>query len=157
MICLPQLELCTARWPATWSHIIFPPESPASFPGPLETAGESAPHWIHIVFPLSVLLGSTVSSPNVEKNCSISFWSMSFLFSASSFARSAFRILISIIVNFFLSWSSSSWRFIISVSKVKFRCSKLHRVGEGIRDKVILFFVQKVTVRIRQNDGWVIL
>lgn len=125
------------------SHLVpynLPTRIPRVLPRATRHSGGESPHWIHIVFPLSVLLGSTVSSPNVEKNCSISFWSMSFLFSASSFARSAFRILISIIVNFFLSWSSSSWRLIISVSKVKFRCSKLHRVGEGIRDKVILFF-----------------
>jgi hypothetical protein len=42
--------------------------------------------------------------------------------------------LISIMVNFFLSWSSSSWRLSISVSKVKFRCSKLRRTGRGTRD-----------------------
>lgn len=127
-----------SRWPATWSHRMFPPE-PRKLPRCIGHSGRKRAHWIHIVFPLSVLLGSTVSSPKVEKNCSISFCSMSFLFSASSFARSAFRILISIIVNFFLSWSSSSWRLIISVSKVKFRCSKLDGVREGIRDKVILF------------------
>lgn len=123
------------------SHLILyniPTRTSRVFPRATGDSGRNQPHWIHIVFPLSVLLGSTVSSPNVEKNCSISFWSMSFLFSASSFARSAFRILISIIVNFFLSWSSSSWRLIISVSKVKFRCSKLQRVGEGIRHKAIL-------------------
>lgn len=138
MICLHQLEHCTAGDqppdPTECSH--QHPGAPATSIG---DSGRKQAHWIHIVFPLSVLLGSTVSSPNVEKNCSISFWSMSFLFSASSFARSAFRILISIIVNFFLSWSSSSWRLIISVSRVKFRCSKLEKVREGTKDKVMSF------------------
>ncbi|KAG9354117.1 hypothetical protein JZ751_012241 [Albula glossodonta] len=83
------------------------------------------PHWIQMVFPLSGRRGSAVSSPKVEKNCSISFCSISFLFSASSFARSAFRSLISTMVYFFLSWSSSSWRFTISVSSSRFLCSRL--------------------------------
>lgn len=42
-------------------------------PGTPQSSRRKQAHWIHIVFPLSVLLGSTVSSPNVEKNCSISF------------------------------------------------------------------------------------
>lgn len=147
MIFLHQSEHCTARWPVTRSHVILPPE-PRILPRSTRDSGREPAHWIHIVFPLSVLLGSTVSSPNVEKNCSISFWSMSFLFSASSFARSAFRILISIIVNFFLSWSSSSWRFIISVSNVKFRCSKLQRIGEEVKDKVVLFTCNRTGVQI---------
>lgn len=54
------------------SPLNIPTRTPESFPEPSETAGPQA-HWIHIVFPLSVLLGSTVNSPNVEKNCSISF------------------------------------------------------------------------------------
>lgn len=68
-----------------------------------------------------------VRSLNVEKNCSISFCSIWFRRSASSLARSAFRSLISAMVYFFLSWSSSSWRFTISVSSSRLRCSKLRR------------------------------
>lgn len=50
----------------------------------------------------------TVKHPNVEKNSSISFCRRWFLFSASSRARSEFLSLISSIVYFFRSWSSSS-------------------------------------------------
>lgn len=100
-------DSCT-RWSSTQTNHLIPHLFPNTVcPGvPRVLRGASGPgqrkaHWIQIVFPLSLLLGSTVRSPNVEKNCSISFWSMSFLFSASSFVRSAFLILISIMVNFF--------------------------------------------------------
>lgn len=150
------------------SHLVpfnISTRTPRALPRSMGDRGLKQAHWIHIVFPLSVLRGSTVSSPNVEKNCSISFWSMSFLFSASSFARSAFRILISIIVNFFLSWSSSSWRLIISVSKVKFRCSKLQRVREEKEIKwfyslemweELKYFVKAVAAMLRKL-GWALL
>lgn len=106
------------------SHLIQY-KTPKPFQSP--TVYASSAHWIQMVLPLSGLRDSTVSSPKVEKNCSISFCNMSFLFSASSLARSALRILISTIVNFFRSWSSSSCRAIISVSRVRFLCSKLQR------------------------------
>lgn len=53
----------------------------------------------------------TVRLPKVEKNSSISFCSIWFLFSASSRALSEFLSFISSIVYLFLSWSSSpsSW------------------------------------------------
>lgn len=106
------------------SHLIqYKNPKPSQSP----TVYASSAHWIQMVLPLSGLRDSTVSSPKVEKNCSISFCNMSFLFSASSLARSALRILISTIVNFFRSWSSSSCRAIISVSRVRFLCSKLQK------------------------------
>lgn len=58
------------------SHLIpcnVPPGTPQVLPRSIADSRRKQAHWIHIVFPLSVLLGSTVSSPNVEKNCSISF------------------------------------------------------------------------------------
>lgn len=58
------------------SHLVLynlPTRIPRVLPRATRHSGGKSPHWIHIVFPLSVLLGSTVSSPNVEKNCSISF------------------------------------------------------------------------------------
>lgn len=115
------------------SHLIQY-NTPKPFPQS-PTVYVSTAHWIQMVLPLSGLRDSTVSSPKVEKNCSISFCSISFLFSASSFARSALRILISTIVNFFRSWSSSSCRAIISVSRVRFLCSRLH---EGNKSRQLL-------------------
>lgn len=89
-------------------------------------------HWIQMGLLRSGRRGSAavvapvaVRSLKVEKNCSISFCSILFRLSASSFARSALRSLISAMVYFFLSWSSSSWRLNISVSSSRLRCSKL--------------------------------
>ncbi len=87
-------------------------------------------HWIQMVLALSGRGGSAVRSPKVEKNCSISFCNISFLFSASSLARSAFLSLISTMVYFFFSWSSSSCRFAITVSNSRFRNSRLQERWE---------------------------
>lgn len=66
----------TSRAPSSQVTVTRPPVAshrhPTVLPRAIKMRRKQA-HWIHIVFPLSVLLGSTVSSPNVEKNCSISF------------------------------------------------------------------------------------
>lgn len=91
----------------------------------LSSSWYSPAHWIQMVLARSGLRGSAVRSPKVEKNCSISFCSISLRFSASSLARSALRSLISTIVYFLRSCSSSSCRFTNSASSSTLRSSRL--------------------------------
>lgn len=88
------------RWPFSYS------------PAPLQP--EHTPVHFHLLI-----------SPKVSKNSSISFWSISFLLSASSFALSAFRIFISTRLCHLRCCPSFECIPLISDCSSLFRCSRL--------------------------------